>query len=170
MSDSEKGESRFDKHLGSTNAIKLKVPELILQLRENGVEDALAGKSIRQLRGLCSQHGLLPDKSVSILLERNRSELELDLRGRGISTKGKNKRELVEICEQHRIATTKNVEKIKEGWGKPKGLLQVLWERGLINGRNLKHYSLTGQKDELGMLDISTSLRHIMGMCHDFLN
>jgi hypothetical protein len=48
--------------------------------------------------------------------------------------------------------------------------VQVLREQGLINGRNLKHYSLTGQKDELGMLDISTSLRHIMGMCHDFLN
>ena len=58
----------------------------------------------------------------------------------------------------------------KVGREKAKGLVQVLREQGLINGRNLKHYSLTGQKDELGMLDISTSLRHIMGMCHDFLN
>jgi hypothetical protein len=40
----------------------------------------------------------------------------------------------------------------------------------LIEGTNLKHYSLSGKKDELGVLDITTSLQHIMGMCHDFLN
>ena len=147
------------------------MPELILQLRENGVEDALARKSIRQLRSLCSQHGLPTHKSVSILLERNRSELELDLRGRGISRKEKNKRELVEICEQHQITITKNVEKIKEGWeGKPKGLLQVLWERGLIDGTNLKDYPLTRKKDDFGAVNSRTGLRHIMGMCFDFLN
>jgi hypothetical protein len=51
-------------------------------------------------------------------------------------------------------------------------LLQVLWERGLIDGNNLKQYSLTGEKDDLlGTVDNSTrSLRHIMGMCHDFMN
>ena len=48
--------------------------------------------------------------------------------------------------------------------------MHVLWERGLIDGSNLKHYSFTGKKDELGMIDTSASLRHIMGMCHDFLN
>jgi hypothetical protein len=171
MSDAEKEESRFDKHLASTTSLPLKMPELILQLRENGVEDALARKSIRQLRSLCSQHGLPTHKSVSILLERNRSELELDLRGRGISRKEKNKRELVEICEQHQITITKNVEKIKEGWaGKPKGLLQVLWEQGLIDGTNLKDYSLTGKKDDFGAVNNRTGLRHIMEMCFDFLN
>jgi hypothetical protein len=97
--------------------------------------------------------------------------LELELRGRGLVTKGKNKRELVQLCEQHNIAIMKTVEKIKEGWeGKTKGLLQVLWERGLIDASNVKNYSLTGKKDDLGTVDNSTSLRHIMGMCHDFLN
>ena len=75
------------------------------------------------------------------------------------------------LCQEYNIETSKVVEKIKEGWeGKPKGLAQVLWERGLIDGTNLKNYSLTGKKDELGMLDITTSLKHIMGMCPDFLN
>jgi hypothetical protein len=97
--------------------------------------------------------------------------LELDLRGRGISTKGKNKREIVEICEQHEITITKNVEKIKEGWeGKPKVLLQVLWERGLIDGTNLKDYALTRKKDDFGTVNSRTGLRYIMGMCFDFLN
>ena len=173
MTDAEREESRLDKHLGNTRPVNLTVPELILQLRENAnVEYSLAGKSIRQLRSLCTKYGLETHKSVDIVHERNRTELELDLRGLGVSTKGKNKRELVELCAQHQIAVSKNVEKIKEGWvGKPKGLLQVLWERGLIDtGVNLKDYSLTGKKDALGTIDNSTNLRHIMGMCSDFLN
>ena len=126
MSDAEKEHSRHDKHLGTTTQVKLAVPELILQLRENGIEDSLAEKSIWQLRSLCTQHGLLTHKTVAIVHERARSELEISLKGRGISTKGKNKRELVLLCEQNQIAITKNVKRIKEGWkGKPKGLLQV---------------------------------------------
>jgi hypothetical protein len=41
----------------------------------------------------------------------------------------------------------------------------------LIDGTNLNNYLLTGKKDKLGTVDNSTSfLRHIMGMCTDFLN
>ena len=172
MCDAEKEDCRLDQNLGNTNSILLKAPELILQLRENGVHDTgFTVKSLRQLRSLCTQHGLSTHKEAAILLERNRTELDIDLRALGINTKGKNKRELVELCQQHQIETTKNVEKVKEGWeGKPKGLLQILWERGLIDGTNLNNYSLTGKKDELGTVDNSTSLRHIMGMCTDFLN
>ncbi len=48
--------------------------------------------------------------------------------------------------------------------------MQELWERGLIDGNNLKRYALAGKKDDLGTVDDSTNLRHIMGMCFDFLN
>ena len=116
MTSAEKEESRFDINLGSTTTVKLKIPELVLKLQEKGlVRDTLAGKSIRQLRTLCAQHEIVTHKLVSTSVERNRSELELDLQRRGISTKGKNKRELVEICEQHHIDITKNEDKIKEG-------------------------------------------------------
>ena len=107
------------------------------------------------------------------VVERNRTELELELRGKGFSIKGKNKRELVEICINNNIAITKTVDKVKEGWeGKAKGLLQVLWERGLIDGTNIKQYSLTGKKDKFGIVvdDGGTNLMHLMGLCHDFLN
>jgi hypothetical protein len=78
---------------------------------------------------------------------QNCSELELELRVRGINTRGRNKRELIGLCEQHNIETSKIVEKVKEGWeGNPKGLAHVLWERGLIDGTNLKLYSLSGKK------------------------
>jgi hypothetical protein len=120
---------------------------------------------------LCAQHGIPTVKTVSNSLEQNRSELELELKGRGAVTKGKNKRELVQLCEHHQITIAKTVEKIKEGWeGKTKGRLQVLWERGLLDASDLKQYALTRKKDDLGTVDNSTSLRHIMGMCNDFIN
>jgi hypothetical protein len=163
----------MDKHLGNTNSIKLTSPELILQLCEQGVEDTgFTVKSIQQLRNLTIKHGLSISKDVAIVHERNRTELEIDLRTLGVSTKGKHKRELVKMCRQHQITVlTKNVEKVREGWqGKSKGLLQVLWERGLIEGDNLNNDALTGKKDELDTVDNSTSLHHIMGICTDFLN
>lgn len=41
----------------------------------------------------------------------------------------------------------------------------------MIDGANLKEYSLTGKRDEFGIVvDNGTSLRHLMGLCHNFLN
>jgi hypothetical protein len=104
-------------------------------------------------------------------VSRNKSELILELRRQGINTKGKNKKELIAICINKNIPINREVPKIKEGWvGKAKGLLQVLWERGYIDMNKLTSYTLTGRKDELGNVDLSLSLRHLMAMCSDFLN
>ena len=54
--------------------------------------------------------------------------------------------------------------------GKSKGLLQVLWERGFIDGTSIEKYKLTGKNDDFGIVDNSTSLRHMMTMCSDFLH
>jgi hypothetical protein len=94
MSSSDREESRRNQLLGSITVVKLKTPELIAKfVREwccrYGWENA------RQLKGLCAQHGIPTVKTVSNSFERNRSELELQLKGRGVVTKGKNKRELV---------------------------------------------------------------------------
>ncbi|KAI2495669.1 hypothetical protein MHU86_18853 [Fragilaria crotonensis] len=105
------------------------------------------------------------------IAQRNKSELILDLHGKGINTKGKNKKELVAVCISNNIPIDREVPKIKEGWvGKAKGLLQVLWERGFIDTTKLSSYTLTGRKDELGNVDFCFSLRHLMAMCPDFLN
>ena len=103
--------------------------------------------------------------------QRNKDELIVDLQGKGVSTKGKNKQELIALCNNNDITITHKVTKIKEGWvGKPKGLLQVLWERGFIDTTKLSSYTLTGKKTELGAVDLDFSLRHLMEMCHDFLH
>ena len=56
---------------------------------------------------------------------------------------------------------------------KPKGLLQVLWERGWINKARLSNYTNDGREDqkEDGVLKAEHeqfSLRHLMRSCPDF--
>ena len=57
------------------------------------------------------------------------------------------------------------------GWeGKAKGLLQILWERGFIDKRNLSAYSINGKKDAHGNVNENYSLYHLMTQCEDFAN
>jgi hypothetical protein len=71
------------------------------------------------------------------------------------------------------IPVSEEVQKVEEGWeGEPKGLLQVLWERGFINSENiakqLKDYTIKHRKDQYGIIDIRFSLTHLMLTCTDF--
>ena len=55
--------------------------------------------------------------------------------------------------------------------GKPKGLLQILWERGLIDTTKLSQYTKDGTKDKkTGKIDRKFSLRRMMQQCTDFRN
>jgi hypothetical protein len=61
------------------------------------------------------------------------------------------------------------IPKIIQGWqGRPKGMLQVLWECGFIDEQNLNQYTITGRKDEMGILQPETSLKFLLGNCLDF--
>ena len=67
----QKEVSHIGIRLGSTSAIQLKIPDLKLRHREDGIEAAFAGKSTRQLRAFCTQrHGALTHKLVPISLQR----------------------------------------------------------------------------------------------------
>jgi hypothetical protein len=87
------------------------------------------------------------------------------------------------LASQHNIPTTIAVDKTVEGWvGKPKGLLQILWERGFIDENNLSKYCMNGAKewfedDKKKKLkpeheaDFKKySLVHLMSNCSDFKN
>ncbi len=115
MSNTQKEESRPDKQLGTATDVQLKIPEMMEVLSASAGLANTSGKSTRQLKDLCAQHGIPTFKTVMNSIERNRSELEIELRGKNVSTNGKNKRELVELCTFHNIEVTKTVEKIKEG-------------------------------------------------------
>lgn len=93
--------------------------------------------------------------------------------------------EIKEFANLHGIDLQYHKPTITEGWhGKPKGLLQILWERGWIDpckcttfkqdktaGKivNTSFYTMNGRKDsQTGQLLESSSLQALMGQCTDF--
>jgi hypothetical protein len=90
--------------------------------------------------------------------------------------KGKNKSDLLLLCPQYQVPrTSTQISTVKEGcWeGKSKVLVQLLWERRLIDGTKLNSYTAltAGRKDAFGLIESNTSLRHdLMSLCSDFLN
>mmetsp|Transcript_33708 Transcript_33708/g.81727 ORF Transcript_33708/g.81727 Transcript_33708/m.81727 type:complete len:222 (+) Transcript_33708:463-1128(+) len=62
-----------------------------------------------------------------------KKDLQDRLRAIGKDANG-TKKDLQKRCEDNEIAISEMRRKVKEGWmGKPKGMLQVLWERGFID-------------------------------------
>jgi hypothetical protein len=142
MTAAKKEGCRSDVNLGESQ-VKKKRAELVAELQAKGVD--AQGKKKNALLLLCEQHDVSTLKTLGpSQVERIKAELVLDLQGK-VNTKGKNKKELLALCPQHDVATVQTVEKIQEGWqGKPKGLLQVLCERGLIDGANVSNYTISG--------------------------
>jgi len=78
--------------------------------------------------------------------------------------------ELQTFARNNVIELERDVQKVEEGWiGKPKGMLQTLWERGLIDETNLNSHTNDGRKDANGTLLHATSLRWLLGSCTDFI-
>ena len=70
--------------------------------------------------------------------------------------------------ERNMTINKENLPKVKEGCeGKPKDILQVLWERGFINALNLKQYTMDRRKDAYGIHQPNTSLKYLPGSCKD---
>jgi hypothetical protein len=83
---------------------------------------------------------------------------------------GYTKKELQDFARNNQIELYDRKEIISPGWeGKPKGLLQVLGERGLIERAALERYTLDGRKDTItGKIDLQYSLCSLLGKCKDF--
>ena len=85
-------------------------------------------------------------------MSKTKKEIKKELNEKGHNVRGHCGREdLEELARKNSIALTYETDVIEEGWlGKPKGLLQVLWERGWIDKNKVNEYSLKGkgyQKD-----------------------
>eukprot|EP00590_Aulacoseira_subarctica_P008587 CAMPEP_0172421816 /NCGR_PEP_ID=MMETSP1064-20121228/8040_1 /TAXON_ID=202472 /ORGANISM="Aulacoseira subarctica , Strain CCAP 1002/5" /LENGTH=296 /DNA_ID=CAMNT_0013162393 /DNA_START=79 /DNA_END=966 /DNA_ORIENTATION=- len=100
------------------------------------------------------------------------SELTEKLIAKGINIRTKKKRiELVELAAHHGISLAHAPENLQEGWiGKAKGMLQIAWERGLINPTKWSEYQVNAPCDAFGAEDKSLSLRDILASCEDFEN
>jgi hypothetical protein len=90
---------------------------------------------------------------------------------KGIEAKG-NLKQIQDMCTAQDILTNYEEGEVKEGWeGKPKGMEQVLWERGWIDiTRPRKDYSKLGTKDSMGALQKDTSFLELLANCADFEN
>jgi hypothetical protein len=92
------------------------------------------------------------------------------LQGKGIVASGKAK-DLKILWENNGIQTVILEQKKEEGWeGKPKGMLQILWERGWIDPQWWQDYTVNGKKDALGRTIDESSLKFLLGNCDDFIN
>jgi hypothetical protein len=106
--------------------------------------------------------------------KKTKAKLKAELEAKGIAFSTKKKhtsKELSELAISNNIRLKEKIPKIRQGWrGKPKALLQIARERGLIDYNNLSKYSANGKKGVDGAIDESTSLRHILSNCTDFRN
>ena len=89
------------------------------------------------------------------IIKKTKRQLMDELKTREFSIRKYYSREEIEkLAQKYKIDLTYGQKEIIEGWVcKPKGLLQVIWERGWINTEELNKYSGDGkscQKDEFG--------------------
>jgi hypothetical protein len=93
--------------------------------------------------------------------KRRKDAMENNLKAKGVRARG-SRNVIVRLCKQNDIPHKITTAKIKEGWGgKPKGVLQILWERGFIDPsiepiKATDHY--TNDEDAFGNLIAGTSL------------
>ncbi|KAL7532560.1 hypothetical protein ACHAWF_008635 [Thalassiosira exigua] len=104
--------------------------------------------------------------------DKTKEELTKELREKGVQKKGKLS-ELQALAVRNGISIEKTVAKVQEGWvDKPKGSLQILFERGHIDPSvpNPKEwYTEKGRADQLGILIPGSSLRQLMEEQPDFI-
>ena len=97
------------------------------------------------------------DEGTIITKELTKVDLLIALRQDGYNTTKKRflKPQLIELYKQRNIATNKTEQNIIHGWlGQPKGMLQVLFERGYIDITKVLHprsmiYSKSGKTHTL---------------------
>ena len=127
------------------------------------------------------------DKIHDSTIKKDKTKIELlvELRRKGVDTTSRRylKEELIKLSENNNISIFTTNKKIDKGWcGAPKGMLQVLYERGHIDATKVKNvrssrYSKNGKKEDYhndtGLLKEECkqySLTYMLSRCSDFKN
>ena len=94
-----------------------------------------------------------------------------DLKQLGMNGVSGTAKHLQEIAEQNNIPLFVEEDEVIKGWeGKPKGMLQILWERGWIDEEKPPdYYTIDGRKDVYGNIIPSTSLKLMITRQMDFV-
>ena len=102
--------------------------------------------------------------------KRNKNELQNLLQQKKVSAKG-NAAAIQQLAKNQDIPLEIEIDEIEEGWvGKPKGMMQILWERGFIDETKLTQYTVEGKKDAYGNMIDGTSIRGMMTSQPDFVD
>ena len=76
------------------------------------------------------------------------------------------------LALEHNLPIEYTHKKVQEGWNlKPKGMIQILWERGFINpNKSVREYTVNGRKRNKDNNNIipGTSLRELVQNLPDF--
>ena len=100
------------------------------------------------------------------------SSLICKLKEFGLSDPRGSKKELQDLCKSLNITISVTEPDILEGWvGKPKGALQLLFERGWIDPDNIKMYTAKGKAAVAGSSSSDGndySIRNLMKLQEDF--
>ena len=100
-------------------------------------------------------------------VKHTRSELIKMLAEKDIIAQG-NLKKIQEIARNSDVPIDHDKPIIEEGWvGKPKGMMQLLYERGFLDSTKLDSYTLNGKKDEYGNTIPNTSLKEMMNSLVD---
>lgn len=112
------------------------------------------------------------DRPTGKTLKKNKTKEMIldDLKVRGINVSG-TVLQLKEIAKQNNIPLVYEQQEVLKGWeGQPKGMLQVLWERGFIDAsKSEKYYTIEGRKDQFGNVNSETSVKMMMEKQMDFV-
>ena len=111
---------------------------------------------------------------IRFFSNRTKTELLIELRKIGIDTTVKRflKSELIVLAIENNVPISISENVVIKGWvNAPKGMLQILWERGFIDDTQVKisrssRYSKDGRKDDVDAVMIATIAVMIMHMRH----
>lgn len=113
------------------------------------------------------------DRVVGTKLQKyTKPDLIMKLKAKGVRNPKGGMKKLQKMCKANDIAITREVPNIDEGWlDKPKGALQVLFERGWIDpNTEPKEYTMKGKVDEFGNYDTDKSLMNMISQQPDFMH
>ena len=130
------------------------------------------------------------DEGETRIRQMKKCELVEVLKVNGMSNPSGVKKKLQELCEARGLPTNIEIKKVTEGWcQKPKGALQILFERGWIDPANIHLYTEKGKgsmnsvsskgrdkgNSSVGSVVVDPtgccfSLRKLMKLQRDFLN
>jgi hypothetical protein len=135
LSTEQRAAKMNDKSRESENRTKVKSKtELFDELALIGVcpEDPKSLKK-QEVLELAAHNDLQTNKRFGHNL-KSKGELQEELKNIAGVQDQKLKREFQKLASQNNVSIWKCAEDVEEGWlGKPKGMLQIMWERGFID-------------------------------------